>query len=516
MSQISLLLLASASPTPAPLPPVHPKPTVQAVMMPYEAPHWYADAKLTKDFLSGLTNELILIAFGTPWPGSIQDRSDCVAYAGEYESPPQNDYWVYACRYRTDHGVRSDYAYLLGESERPTLERARYSISAPPGASLEDWTRIRDSLVVDLSRSRSPKWTDRLTALIGVAPDRVFEVELFVAYPDTGRSSELTVLSFPTVGGDLQAPKTAPMPRRTTTIVESLVVECYSHGLDAETHESNWDLLEASPPDSSPHLTRARNELIRSLRVRRSKLAAVLDSTRLTSAQIRIVHDAVSEAHSLQQQPEVRDLLLYAAHLWAGQILGRLPNTQDGCDPGDTTFLHEFNATFATRDRSWIECGHYGDWWYSGGFLDSVVIRAGADPWADDAFLNRSLLGWNESHGCSDDPAIGADEFRLVIARGEAFLAAHPKSAISPELRLLVAEAHETAWSLSRGGNSEMADWMTYAVDASTHRARAMELYARHLREWPLHPHNKAIRKRLARMRIDVDTGYQRFWCFDD
>ena len=210
-------------------------------------------------------------------------------------------------------------------------------------------------------------------------------------------------------------------------------------------------------------------------------------------------------------------MILYAAHLWANRILGSLVGIPPGeCDHADTSFVQEFNAAFASRNRSWIECGHYGDWWYSGGFIDSLAAHPGESRWADYAFREKLESGWSEQYGCRND-SVGADDWRLVITLGEEFLKKWPASWIAPDIRLIVAEAHETAWSLAKAaGDDEYIDWTRYTLEAPNHRTRAIELYEADLRTRPQDPKTMEIRRRLARMRIDVDTGYRKYWCFDD
>jgi hypothetical protein len=318
------------------------------------------------------------------------------------------------------------------------------------------------------------------------------------------------------IGGRGDVPKPTEPPRRTTAVAESLVVNCFSRKLEAETHDAEWDIGgEGSSVTPFAVIEYGRTEVIHALRARHPELASVLESTRTTSDQVRVVDSAVSMARRGPADTE-RDLVLYAAHLWANGVLGELQgNPPRDCNGADSGFVHEFNAAFSTRDRSQIGCDHYGSWWYSGGFIDSVVTHAGANRWADDAFLDRTRAGWNLESGCSSE--VGTDEFRPVIARGEAFLKAHPSSLVVPEVRLLVAEAHETAWSLGKMFTGDKyIDSTVYALDASPHRTRAIELYDLQLRERPSDPRNAGIRKRLARMRIDVDTGYREFWCSDD
>jgi hypothetical protein len=63
---------------------------------------------------------------------------------------------------------------------------------------------------------------------------------------------------------------------------------------------------------------------------------------------------------------------------------------------------------------------------------------------------------------------------------------------------------------------SQYVSSTVYASGAPQHRKRAIELYELQLRERPDDPRNAGIRKRLARMRLDVDTGYRQFWCSDE
>jgi hypothetical protein len=248
----------------------------------------------------------------------------------------------------------------------------------------------------------------------------------------------------------------------------------------------------------------------------------VLDSTRALSSQISVVDAAVTKAHRLPDSDE-KDLVLYAAHLWANLKVSELQGspTHDcntgpapGAAPG---FVDAFNAAFSVRDRSRIQCDREGAWWYSAGFIDSVVTRAGITRWADYAFLDRMENGWNVDYYCSSDTTIGSDEFRPMIARGEPFVKAHPSSIVAPEVQLLVAEAHETAWSLSKyfTGYVEVVE-RRYTPEAEQHRARAISLYGDYLHRYPDDPRSPFLRRRLARMKLNVDTGYRGFYCSDE
>lgn len=500
----------------------------------------------TPAFLSDLTREIAQIPFGARWPDAVPERSGCDSHVGEIDNLFQIRNWIYACDCRREGATRTDYVYLLGEDETPTLERVRYAIVAPPDARLEDWGKIQITLLDDLAATLEiPKWRNRDWEKIGIGHDRIIDMKLFTTLPDTGKaaatSTNFTILKFPLadstggwgynrnqgevrevlrpIGGS-ETPKAAQPPeppRRTRATVDSLVVYCFSARLEAETHEASWDIdTDTTAIGFPPAIEYGRSDVLHALRPRWPELAMVLDSTRATSEQIHVVDSAVSKA-PLGRAGAEQDLVFYAAHLWTKRALDVLQENppRDCSGQEENPFVREFNARFSTRNRSRIGCDHDGGWWYTGGFIDSVVSHPGANRWAGYAFLDRTNAGWNEEDGSGC--ASGSDEFRSVIARGEAFLKANPSSGVAPEVSLLVAEAHETAWSLGRmfSGDEYVPSTM-YASDAPFHRMRAIAMYEIHLRDNPRDSRNTEIRKRLRRMRLDVDTGYRRFWCSDE
>jgi hypothetical protein len=428
------------------------RPHVQAHSSKHQTPPWHQDAELTKSFLADLTREIAQLPFGAPWPEASPARPECVSYVGELDDLFEIRNWVYACDSPREGAMRTEYYYMLDGSEKPTLERVRYVIVAPPDARVEDWGKIHTAILDDLSTALEiPKWRDRDWEKIGIGRDRVVEEKLFTALPDTGKapatSSNFKLLRFPVadstggwgynrkqgevreemrpIGGG-ESPKVAQPPeppRRTRATVESLVVYCFSTKLEAETHEATWDLGtgDTTVTGFPPAVEYGRSEVLRALRTRWPLLASALDSTRATSDQIHVVDSAVSLAHRRRADAD-KDLILYAAHLWTKRALdGLQENPPKDCNGQENNpFVREFNATFSARDRSQIGCDHDGGWWYTGGFIDSVVLHAGANRWTDYAFLDRTRAGWNQEEGCGY--AIGSDEFRPVIARGEAFL----------------------------------------------------------------------------------------------
>jgi len=118
---------------------------------------------------------------------------------------------------------------------------------------------------------------------------------------------------------------------------------------------------------------------------------------------------------------------------------------------------------------------------------------------------------------CGWDEAIGPDLFAPTVAHGEAFVRDYPASPIATEVLWLVAEAHETAWSLSKAQpGDEYIQPARYLLDAPRHRERAIALYEQLLRREPEGPRRSTTINRLRRLKLDVDTNYHRYWCVWD
>jgi hypothetical protein len=116
--------------------------------------------------------------------------------------------------------------------------------------------------------------------------------------------------------------------------------------------------------------------------------------------------------------------------------------------------------------------------------------------------------GWNKS--------FGPDQFKPVIEHGEAFLRAHARARIADQVRLRVAEAHETAWSLFKTGqDDEYIASNKYRLAAPEHRTQALQLYSRLIENRPDLADEK-LRARLRRIRLDVDSNFHKYWCVWD
>lgn len=101
-------------------------------------------------------------------------------------------------------------------------------------------------------------------------------------------------------------------------------------------------------------------------------------------------------------------------------------------------------------------------------FLDS--------RWGRQAFLMMTQLGWSKG-ACQEGP----DQFRMVIKRGEAFLAKYPVSEVSDPIRLEVANAYATWWNVANKEPDAYTDPSRYQAGAANAKRRAIELYQQFL-----------------------------------
>lgn len=101
-------------------------------------------------------------------------------------------------------------------------------------------------------------------------------------------------------------------------------------------------------------------------------------------------------------------------------------------------------------------------------FLDS--------PWGRQAFLMMTQLGWSKG-ACQEGP----DQFRLVIKRGEAFLARYPASEVSGRIRLEVANAYATWWNVANMEPDAYTDPSRYKAGATDAKRSAIDLYQQFL-----------------------------------
>jgi len=443
-------------------------PRTTATIIVQKPEDWYLPSRLGAT-ASKVATEVLAIKFGASWPESTSRGFDCRPYGGASYSQSSDEYWLYRCQGRWLYNLapRSDFIYLLKASSKPTLERVLLAFPGIPDVGPDYWghlrTAINDSLI---SRTGSPGSAGSATLVLR-----------------TGTTVNWTE------SGDIDC--------RSAALVSDLASTTWAAG-------DTWDAEEDT-------VSNGREEVIRKLTRLDSGLASALASTGSSVHDLPIVARAMEHLSSMPARSHDAHLLRYGTHLWATQWAARLPS-------GDSTLAHAFNQVLRRYGVKVVETND-GDWCYTGTLVDSLLEMPDDDAWTRNAFLIRMKDGWMEPCGlCGWGSPWGPDYFRPTIERGAAFLSAHPKSPIAPEVALILAEAHETAWSLSKasGENEEYIDRNRYVLDGPAHRVEAIRGYEEHLRTNAHDPRNERISRRLARLRIDVDTDFHRYWCIWD
>ena len=128
------------------------------------------------------------------------------------------------------------------------------------------------------------------------------------------------------------------------------------------------------------------------------------------------------------------------------------------------------------------------------------------------AFVQLQEMGW---HGGSCFET-GINAYPRVIAEGEAYLEAHPKSAHRAHLLLQVAQAHETAWTVSQAAaEDEFASASSVGAEAGeAARKRAISLYREIVRDFPS---SEAVassaREALPRLELGLTNQQWKHFC---
>src|SRR5262249_15629939 len=289
---------------------------------------------------------------------------------------------------------------------------------------------------------------------------------------------------------------------QTSTSVDSLEIELHSDPLEKALELQDWKANESDTWNPDPYRAERLSAQVAALRSRWPALAAAVSADSAKSSYLSAMVAALRETRRSHLGRGDRDLLLFTGHTWLAWYASSIGERDSTRAVALGRTVREFGGSVErTPDVMWC---------YRSVELDSVASRAGQDRWTDEAFLLRMSQGWEVPCSlCGGDAVFGPDEWKAVIRHGDAFLKSRPSSPIGSRVTLLLAEAHESAWSLSKTGSAgeEYIDPAPYRLDAPAHREEAMRLYERFLASQPNDPQAPAIRRRLGRMRLDVDTG---------
>ncbi len=203
---------------------------------------------------------------------------------------------------------------------------------------------------------------------------------------------------------------------------------------------------------------------------------------------------------------EHRPALLLAANRLAGRfnpasdaesVIGRVQKKIGGYEL-NYLWNHLGSGWAYQEDLSWLLWKEYG-----------------TSVWGEMAFVMLLSRGWNTTVGCGSR-GIG-DDFRHVIMEAEKFLADRPQSPFRRDVSLMLAQAYETWWSLSRASvQDSYANRFAYFDGAEEARKKAITLYEVVAQSDPSGYEAKYARQRLPRLKTGLDTNQRRFFCIYD
>jgi len=204
--------------------------------------------------------------------------------------------------------------------------------------------------------------------------------------------------------------------------------------------------------------------------------------------------------------PDRQPVLLFASDRLAWRLPWLMNNdySQAGHWQKWRTNLASFGVTYEQSSE--------GGRTYTSALLKRVEADYPETDWGERAFLILLTHGWDTGVDCE----AGSDQFRHVIARGLAFLEKRPNSPYQLDVQLIVAQAHETWWSLSQAPTDQEdsdANPQEYKEGAEAARQQAIARYEHLLQFAPQSDQAAYARRVLPRLKQSIDTGQRRFYC---
>ena len=403
---------------------------------------------------------------GQEWPHGRDSEASCEDFRGDNDrgSTPIQGTWIFHCRSERASGTRELFYYDFDLDHPPALQQMRHVLRVPSGSDAKTWMLLQRTLASEFaSVSKGAVDSSGSDSSLVYVRAPAYDVSIGLGLGWESRALELEI-------------------------------NVYSRRfLDLARDKSRRDSTEVWRPESLPRSR--RDGILRAVRAQAPELAAALSGTVPRMADTTVIFPALRRA-STEMTGEARDLRLYVAHRWTSWVVYGL---------GDSSVAEAraIDAAIEPYGGRVVE-GHYGGWVYDDGLRTKFSRKPGEGQWADEAFLE-------EIGQCS---SMSADPWKDVLQRGESYLAKFPRSGIAPEILLCMAEAHETAWSLSKSEPiTDFLDPAAYRLDAPRHRAQAIDLYERYLRLRPRSPEADVIRHRMYRLRLDVDTDFHKYFC---
>ncbi|MDO8666583.1 MAG: hypothetical protein Q7J79_08215 [Gemmatimonadales bacterium] len=158
-----------------------------------------------------------------------------------------------------------------------------------------------------------------------------------------------------------------------------------------------------------------------------------------------------------------------AALFVADQVLGRSLCAYGLCEGPDSARFRPFRALGAKFEYSPLGDG----WVFTHNWLQDILTLGLDGPVSNATFMLLLEYGFDTSGTCRG----GGDNFRDVIAKGEAWLARHPQHQQARAAHFLVAEAYRDIVALAHGALAEYADSAQYLEESPAAREKALEHY---------------------------------------
>jgi len=434
------------------------------------SPEFLSDPRRMAKLAAALRVEMKPESLSLVWPRGRDVDADCEDFRSLSDDGPMwvADSWMFRCQLQSPSGVKEYFYYDLDLDRPPVLDCIRHVASAPPGSSPVVWRALHRQLAIDFARDMksSVRWT-RADSSVGAIDGLKYDVTVSL--------------------------RTSPQTEGPVLEIEAYSPRLRKHRLDFQQREDVEQGYPLSIDESR------REPILKALRAEAPGLAVALTRPRPSIADSAEVFRELGRSQSLNA--DKRDLILYACHRWVLWIASGLPESNKPAAQAIDIAIGPYGAHFTES--------HWGGWAYDEGILGTLASRRGENRWTDEAFLEAMDGACDASYG-------DGDGWRKVLKDGEDYVRRFPSSSIVPEVMLHMAEAHETAWSLSK--SLPVADYLDparYRLDAPRHREKALDLYGRYLKLRPGVAGLDSIRHRMNRLRLDVDTDFHKYFCPD-
>ena len=391
-------------------------------------------------------------------------------FHGSHYSGWPDDSWLHRSRNRQFGGYVEVRTYLARDAKTPRIEWLRWRLGRADGLTPSRARALYDRFARDLrGRSRPLPPKGEFTEI----SDREHSFQL------QDRRVELELYSFPV----LVQPDSI-----TITVIGSPLIQ------EFDSFYRFMDPIEVGARRPFPESV--LQDMAHALGESGAELAEAVRDTLWRPSTRQVLLRALTSAGAPGTSPETRDLLLLASD----SILGNFYSA-------DSSEERNLRADLMALKVEIDPSPHYGGLGYCGSLLRSPAARAGTNRWTDWAFARMQFLGWDTDGSCGT-----GDLFRQVIRRGNAFLKLYPNSPAASEVALSIAQAHETAWSMSLAPtDDEFVNAARYRGEAPEHRRLAIEGYRRWLPTIQRPELRWRMRVRLRRIELNFDTGSRVF-----